>query len=264
MRQSRIELFVLFMVVLLLVVPLFINMLNGDESSEGDNESSGQEEKNGNDSDNIAVEWGVDSASYTTSDMLACVNDNFGDPKVWGRYLGEIDGVSEPLDEEEVEYLHENDIKILVIYNLVTDATGYDHGAEHAEQAIEMAEQLDIPEGVALFVDIEPDFPVDSSFMEGWYEVVNDSQYEPAVYGVFNEGSELSDSFLQMDEEIQSNLIVWTAYPQEGITTEEEAPNYEPEAPESAQVIGWQYGLDAEACNIDTNLFNEEMLDYLW
>jgi len=263
MKNFRIELFVLFMVVLLLVVPLFISLSNGD-STNNDNENSEQEEQNGNDDSSTTIEWGVDSASYTTSDMLSCVNENFGDPKVWGRYLGEIDGVSESLDEEEIDYLHENDIKILVIYNLVTDATGYDHGVEHAKQAIEMARELDIPEGVALFVDIEPDFPVDSSFMEGWYEVVNDSQYEPAVYGVFNEDSELNNSFLQLAEDVQNNLIVWTAYPQEGITTEEDAPDYNPVAPENSQVIGWQYGLDAEACNIDTNLFNEKLLDFLW
>lgn len=44
---------------------------------------------------------------------------------------------------------------------------GYDHGAEHASQAIDYANDLEVPDGTALFGDIEPKFPVDSAFLEG-------------------------------------------------------------------------------------------------
>src|SRR5699024_9711653 len=130
--------------------------------------------------------------------------------------------------------------------------------------AIEMAEELGVPEGVAIFGDIEPDFPVDSAFIEGWYETLEDSQYEPALYGVFDEESELMIAYNDTEEEVQENTIVWTAYPQEDVTTEDDAPEYDPQGPENAKVYGWQYAIDAETCVIDTNLFQNEMLDYVW
>lgn len=236
---------------------------NEEQEAENNNDEESNEDKQSNE-DQQEIYWGVDSASYTTEEMYSCVVDNFGEPAVWGRYLGDREGVSAGLDTEEVNYLHEQGIPILVIYNHVNDATGYDPGVEHGNYAIDMAEELGIPEGVALFLDIEPEYPVDSAFMEGWYDTLIDSPYYPAVYGVFDEGSSLLEAYNAMDAEIQENTIVWTAYPQEGVTTKDNAPDYHPQGPESALVYGWQYGLEADACTIDTNLFTNELMDYLW
>ena len=67
-----------------------------------------------------------------------------------------------------------------------------------------------------------------------------------------------------MDEKMQENTIVWTAYPQKKITTEEEAPEFNPQGPDNAMLYGWQYAIEAETYNIDTNLLTEKMLDFLW
>ncbi|MBC5636480.1 DUF1906 domain-containing protein [Ornithinibacillus sp. BX22] len=276
------ELFTLTCLIFLIAIPLFIYFTyfsnTTDETENPDTEEREDEDRNdgdgdrdGDDNDNGAVDdnsneihWGVDSASYTDDDFYACVVDNFGEPVVWGRYLGEKEGVSEGLDADEVQLLHDNDIQILVIYNHVEDARGYDNGVSHAEEAITMAQEMEIPEGVAIFVDIEPEYPVDEAFMEGWYETMADSNYEPGVYGVFDEESELLNAYNSMEQEVQENTIVWTAYPQEEITTKEDAPEYNPQGPENAKVYGWQYAIDSETCNIDTNLFEDNMLDYLW
>ncbi|SES65476.1 protein of unknown function [Oceanobacillus limi] len=280
--MKRYEIFTLISLAVVIAIPIFLNLVVFDEQN-GSSDEPPQEENgdnnNGNDSnsengseneegsengDSEEIVWGVDSASYTDEDMYSCVIDNFGEPEVWGRYLGDREGVSAGLDSDEVDYLHENDIQILVIYNHVNDATGYDHGVDHGEQAIEYANNLEVPEGVGLFVDIEPDYPVDAAFMEGWYDRVNDSEYEPAVYGVFDEGSELLEQYNAMEEEVQEDMVVWTAYPQEEVTTKENAPEYDPQGPENSLLYGWQYAIDAETCNIDTNLFRGEMIDYLW
>ncbi|MBS3680679.1 DUF1906 domain-containing protein [Ornithinibacillus massiliensis] len=276
------ELFTLTCLIFLIAIPLFIYFTyfsnTTDETEDPDTEEREDEDRNdgdgdrdGDDNDNGAgddnsneIHWGVDSASYTDDDFYACVVDNFGEPVVWGRYLGEKEGVSEGLDADEVQLLHDNDIQILVIYNHVEDARGYDNGVSHAEEAITMAQEMEIPEGVAIFVDIEPEYPVDEAFMEGWYETMADSNYEPGVYGVFDEESELLNAYNSMEQEVQENTIVWTAYPQEEITTKEDAPEYNPQGPENAKVYGWQYAIDSETCNIDTNLFEDNMLDYLW
>jgi len=233
---------------------------NGDSQSDS-NTNSESDQSNG---DSPTIYWGVDSASYTDEDLLQCVQDNFGQADVWGRYLGDKEGVSQGLDTDEVSRLHENDVQILVIYNHFTDATGYDNGVNEAEKAIAYAGDLDTPDGVAIFGDIEPSYSVDSAFLEGWYDTFSSSDYEAALYGVFNEGSHLSEAYNATDQTVQENTIVWTAFPQEGITTKENAPDYNPQGPDDALLYGWQYGIEAEQCHIDTNLFHEAMLDYLW
>lgn len=226
---------------------------------------SGKEEKNADKEEKSdELHWGVDSASYTDEAFLGCVVDNFGKPTVWGRYLGDKEDVSFGLDEAEVKLLHDNDIKILLIYNHVVDARGYDNGVNHAEEAISLAESLGVPEGVAIFVDIEPDYPVDAAFIEGWYTRMKDSNYEPGVYGVFSEENEIFHAYTYMEQEIQENTIVWTAYPQAEISTKDNAPKFNPVGPEHALVYGWQYAIDSETCNIDTNLFSGNLIEYLW
>lgn len=260
------------------------NNVDGQESSKNGNDNGSEDDKNNNDSgddknnngkensegdtsNSDEVVWGVDSASLTSSDMLSCVKENFGSPEVWGRYLGEKEGVSAGITPEEVELLHSNDIKILVIWNHFTDATGYENGVEQAEQAIQEAKDLGIPEGVAIFADIEPNYPVDSEFIRGWYEVVSDSEYVPGIYGIFDPERDLYQQYEKAaadNPELLESVYLWTASPNTGITSEDNAPEYKPEAPESSLIAGWQYGIDAETCNIDTNLFSGDIMDVLW
>lgn len=243
--------------VLLSLTILFVH--NNQQTPDQPDEPEPPSEHNGQN-----VYWGVDSASYTDENIYQCVIDNFGQPNVWGRYIGDIEGISAGLDQEEVEYLHANNIHILIIYNHFSDATGYDHGTEEAERAIALAEELEVPEGVALFGDIEPKYPVDEEFINGWYEAVEESAYEPGLYGVYHENSELYVSFNKAKEKAKENLILWTAYPQKEISSKDNAPEYNAQGPDNSNLYGWQYAIDAETCNIDTNLFTDDMIDFLW
>ncbi|WP_257009869.1 glycoside hydrolase domain-containing protein [Evansella halocellulosilytica] len=244
---------------------------NGGNETENDNgDKNGSDSNDNGENGNGEVPesiWGVDSASLTDEDMLACVRENFGDPEIWARYLGDKEGVSYGLTNEEIELLHSNDIDIMVIWNHFEDATGYEKGQSEASDAIEMAQDLDIPEGVALFANVEPIYPVDSDFILGWYDTLAESEYNSGVYGIFDPDEELYVAYEEAANE-NSDLLdhnyVWTSSPEEGITTEGNAPEYNPEAPEGSLLAGWQYGIDAETCNIDTNLFDGEVLDVLW
>ncbi|MGM0902259.1 MAG: glycoside hydrolase domain-containing protein [Bacillota bacterium] len=239
---------------------------NGKNENNGDN-NNGDKEEEANNEEEDSIIWGVDSASLTTEEMLACVGDNFGSPDIWGRYLGDKDGVSKGLTSDEIELLHSNDIKILLIWNHFEDAKGYENGQNQAQAAIQMAQDLGVPEGVAIFADIEPDYPVDSEFIRGWFETMNESAYPPGVYGVFDAEQELYAALEQAgqdNDELLANTYIWTAAPNIGITTEANAPEYQPEAPDNALIGGWQYGLDAQECNIDTNLFHSDLLDVVW
>ena len=81
---------------------------------------------------------------------------------------------------------------------------------------------------------------------------------------MYDESSDLLEAYNSTSEEAQEQTVVWTAYPQEEITTQDNAPEFNPQGPENALLYGWQYALDAEECNIDTNLFKSEISDYLW
>lgn len=239
------------------------NNENGNGNGDGNDE-----DENGNSSNDLAdIIWGIDSASETTEEFYACVKENFGDPVVFGRYLGEREGVSHGLTSNQVDLIQAEGDYILPIYNHFNDARGYDNGVAQAEEAIRFANELGIPEGVAIFADIEPEYPVDSAFILGWYETMASSEYESGIYGIFAADSDLANAYITASEdngEILENNIIWTAAPNIGITTEADAPDFEPEAPEDSLAWGWQYGIDAETCNIDTNLFNSEIVDVLW
>ncbi|KAB7671238.1 glycoside hydrolase domain-containing protein [Bacillus sp. B1-b2] len=212
--------------------------------------------------------WGIDSASETTEEFYACVRENLGEPKIFARYLGTKEGVSSGLTAEQVKLIHANGADILPIYNGFTDATGYDNGVAQAQEAISLATDLGIPEGVAIFADIEPTYPVDAGFIQGWYDGITSSNYKPAIYGSFDPENEIVNAFntaVQQKAEIQQNTYIWSSSPSIGVSKEVEAPtDYTVEAPEGSLSYGWQYGINSETCNIDTNLFDSKLTEALW
>src|SRR5699024_6949137 len=137
--------------------------------------------------------------------------------------------VSVGIDADEVDLLHEEDIQILPIYNHLDDATGHDNGADHGKKAISYAKDLDMPEDIAIFADIEPDFPVDSAFIEGWYETLADSMFNAGLYGVFDKGSKLVEAYEASSDDVKEDIVIWTAHPQEEITSKDNAPEYNPD-----------------------------------
>jgi hypothetical protein len=243
----------------------------GNETS-GRKSDGGQDGNNGDGSDGDQnpkpeIVWGIDSASETTEEFYACVRENFGDPEIFGRYLKTRDGVSVGLSPEQVELIHSKGDTILPIYNNFSDATGFENGVNQAKAAIQAADELGIPEGVALFADIEPTYPVDSEFIRGWYETVAASKYESGIYGIFDPERALFKEYNQAVEsngDILKENYIWTSSPSVGITTQADAPDFAPEAPDNSLALGWQYGIDAETCNIDTNLFDGDLLEVLW
>ncbi len=211
--------------------------------------------------------WGVDSASIVEEDFYACIRDNFGEPAAFGRYLGTKEGVSFGLSSEEVAFLHERDIKIIPIYNHFTDARGYENAVAEAEVAIAYAQEIGIPEGVYIYADIEPSYPVDSAFLLGWYETIKASSYNVGYYGIFAPGENLSAAYEEFLTNIEdpSGISIWhSSSPYIGVTSKQNAPEFQPEVPEFVPVQIWQYGIDAETCNIDTNLIQSSLLDSLW
>jgi hypothetical protein len=211
--------------------------------------------------------WGVDTASPLDQAFLQCVVDNYGKPTVFGRYLETKEGVSAGLTPEEVELLHQQGIKIIPIYNHFSNATTYEGGVQEAQAAIAYAQQIGIPEGKAIFADIEPTYPVDEAFIRGWVDTLLGSPYKPGIYGVFTNDSALTAAYqaaISSNQNVQSQTIIWSSNPDPGVTHQANAPEFQPGAPDNVPVSIWQYGIDGETCNIDTNLVQSNILELLW
>jgi len=210
--------------------------------------------------------WGVDTANFVDQAFFQCVVDNYGKPVVFGRYLETKEGVSSGLTKEEAAFLLEQGVKIIPIFNHFTNATGYDNGVAEAKEAIAYAEKLGIPEGKAIFADIEPNYPVDEAFIRGWVDTMLGSPYKPGIYGVFLHDSEVTAAYQKAlsINELVGEAIIWSSDPDIGVSPQAEAPAFEPETPEQVTISIWQYGIDGQPCNIDTNLLPSTVLDVLW
>ncbi|MFE8700787.1 glycoside hydrolase domain-containing protein [Cytobacillus sp. FJAT-54145] len=243
----------------------------GDSVDENTVDSGSSEDENADEAvhneDNPEYVWGLDTASIVDELFFGCVEQNYGEPAAFGRYLETKEGVSYGITAEEVSFFKERDIKIIPIYNHFTDATGYEKGVSEAETAIQYAQENEVPEGIYIFADIEPTYPVDSSFLLGWYETIMDSPYLVGFYGIFSEGEPLTIAYEDLLTNIKdsSEIAIWhSSEPYVGITTKENAPSFRPEVPDFVNVTIWQYGIDGDTCNIDTNLLRSDILDKLW
>ncbi|MEH7546503.1 glycoside hydrolase domain-containing protein [Neobacillus vireti] len=244
-----------------------------DESKQGEQPSNKPTDKGNKAQEKPTQEkkptivWGVDTASNVDQAFLQCVKENYGAPSVFGRYLETKGDVSMGLTKEEVDLLHRQGIKILPIFNHFTEAVGYDKGAAEAKEAIAYAQKIGIPKGVAIFADIEPTYPVDEAFIRGWVNTLASSPYKPGIYGVITTDSELSAAYqaaVSKDKKVQGQTILWSSNPDPGVAAKNKAPAFQPGAPKNINISIWQYGIDGEACNIDTNLIQSTVLNKLW
>ncbi|PGV53434.1 hypothetical protein COD92_07560 [Bacillus sp. AFS037270] len=244
-----------------------------DESKQGERPSNKPTDKGNKAQEKPAqkekhtIVWGVDTASNVNQAFLQCIKDNYGEPSVFGRYLETKGDVSMGLTKEEVDLLHQQGIKILPIFNNFTEAVGYDKGIAEAKEAIANAQKLGIPKGVAIFADIEPTYPVDEAFIKGWVDTLANSPYKPGIYGVFTPDSKLSAAYQSAasnHKNVQDQTVLWSSNPDPGVTAKNKAPAFQPGAPKNMNISIWQYGIDGEACNIDTNLIQSTVLNKLW
>ncbi|MBS4173119.1 glycoside hydrolase domain-containing protein [Bacillus sp. FJAT-49736] len=251
----RLLLWVLGAMLIFVIFPIIYHQIHQSSTTPVKNEKTSK------------VLWGVDSANKVTEKLYQCVNKNFGKPDIWGRYTKTIKGVSTGLTADEIHFLHDKNVRILLIYNHFNNATTKKAGEQEAKAAIQFAKDIKAPNGTAIFADIEPKYPVDSAFIEGWYEIIHKSDYHPGIYGVFDPDQNVYSAFnkaAKNNKSIKENTILWSAAPQKGVSKKTDAPKFNPSGPKDALKYGYQYGIDAKTCNIDTDVFKGEILKYLW
>jgi hypothetical protein len=211
--------------------------------------------------------WGVDSASKVTNDLYSCVVNNFGKPAYWGRYLTTIQDVSDELTNEEVGFLHKKNVKILLIYNNFTNAVGNRNGRVAALNATHRARRLGVPDGTFIFANIEKFFDVDEAWIQGWVNSLYTSGYRPGIYADPSKANfnKAYCSAVSNEAKVGEQAVIWSQEPTPGATTKTKAPKYKPLSPPCiAHVWAWQYGENAKACPIDTNLMEPKLFQAIW
>lgn len=211
--------------------------------------------------------WGVDSASPVTNVLFECVRRNYGMPKYWGRYLSNVAGAAEGLTAREVRFLHQKGVKILPIYSNFRRAVGFTAGQIVARNALFHARRLRIPQGTLLMANVERFFEVDESWIRGWTTTITANRYLAGIYHdpITGNFRQAYCAAIAKSPQLPTQLILWSAEPDPGVSKEADAPPFAPVTPPChAQVLIWQYGRDSRVCPIDTNLMHPKVYHNLW
>ncbi len=211
--------------------------------------------------------WGVNSTSPVNQEFFIWVRKNLGLPKYWGRYLTEIPNVSSGLTKMEINFLRNKGIKILPIYNVVSEEIGYEHAQVAGRNAVYHARRLGFPKETVLFANLENLHNVDALWIRGWAETLIPSGYRAGFYHDSERGS-FAQAFCQAvkdNNDIATQTILWSVETETGTSTERKAPRFNPATPSCrANVWLWQYGRDMNKGPIDTNLADERILNFLY
>ncbi|HUE67075.1 MAG TPA: glycoside hydrolase domain-containing protein [Candidatus Acidoferrum sp.] len=220
--------------------------------------------------------WGVDSCKAFTGDptgeIYPGVAGGLGAPDFWGRYLTTT--MCPALSSAEVSMAHGLHMAILPIYNDYdcSNVAGYDTAAGYAQAAVAAAQNLQIPRGRGIAIDIEPPGPycsggVDAGFIRGWYAGVTAAGYVPIYYGNGTAGSEFAGAWCEAQSEqneIGTGSLIWSFEPSfdSGGWSRSNQPGWGPYATGCPDAVAaWQYQIDIFSPN--PNVDSDEALSTL-
>lgn len=168
------------------------------------------------------------------------------------------------LTKKEIGFLHEKGCKIAAIYS--------DHGEKQTEeQGVILAKKIDvralelgIPEGSAIFLEIEETENVTRDFMKGFAKALLAEGYTPAFKANTDAKYPFDREFsggLQMDKEVFKMCLIWAVSPTleeyDEITTTHliHPDNWIPYAPSGItrnEIAVWQYGKNCHPIEDDS------------
>lgn len=210
--------------------------------------------------------WGVDSSKKVTENLYQCVAHHYGTPGFWGRYLQTVSGSAEGLTRQEIHFLQNKGLKVIPIFSNFGGATGYRNGKVTAQNAVFHAHRLGIPKDTFLFANIEKEYDVDEAWIRGWVDSMYTSGFRQGLY-CDPRRSALNQAYcsaVSKDSKVAEQTVIWSQEPTTGVTMKTNAPSFNPGKPNcKANVWIWQYGENAPDCQVDTNLLDNRLMDYL-
>lgn len=178
-------------------------------------------------------------------------------PNFWGRNLVGDNA----LTKEEIEFLHGKGCKIAAIYTDSGDRQTEEQGQILAKKIDVTALELGIPEGTAIFLEINENENATRDFMKGFAEYLKKEGYVPG----FKTNTDATYSFdrefsrgMQTDKEIFEKCLIWAVSPSiaeyDRVTTTHliHPDNWIPFAPSGItrqDIAIWQYGKNCHPIN---------------
>lgn len=209
--------------------------------------------------------FGVDSKTRA-NDLLQNNIDEFEwvvrnkiSPNFFGRYLtGE-----NCLTKDEITYIHKKGCKIAAIYKDSDVKQTEEQGELLAKKIDIRALELGIPEGTAIFLEIEDDEKVSAEFMHGFAKALMVEGYTPAFKANTDAKFPFDREFgrgTQKDKDIFEKCLIWAVSPTipeyNGMTTSHliHPDTWKPFAPSAIsrrEIAVWQYGNDCHPIEDD-------------
>ncbi len=214
--------------------------------------------------------WGVDTAPPLTLAALARIIHTFGKPSFVGKYLDGTNFIA--LSVAEARMLHAQGMRILLLEADFGKDTGYRNGAYRARQALLKAQVLHVPEGVAIFADLEPGSKVDVNWLVAWYNVISHAGYVPGYYGNPYPGHNFNSPFcaaVTRQPHLASQALLDIYEPMQVRTSARQRPLFAPatlycgKSP-TGNVLVWQYGLARGDSKVNVDVDEVKAAVPLW
>lgn len=183
-------------------------------------------------------------------------------PNFWGRNMtGE-----NALTKEEIEFLHSKACKITPIYKTPNNQTTEEEGVAEATKAVDIALELGIPDGTAIFLETVHNKTVTKDFMRGFARTLIEKGFTPGFKADTDAKYDFDREYstgLQTDKDIFDKCLVWAVAPSlaeyERVTTTHliHPDNWGPFAPSGItrnDIAIWQYGKECHPIYNDAGI----------
>ncbi len=212
--------------------------------------------------------WGIDTTdNVQTANTIAQTTSELGAPQFVGRYLV----YSTRLSTAEAQYIHNQGLPIL----LIDDPNHvFTSGTVDAQDALAQAAALGVPQGVAIFRDVETNDPITATYIAAYYTAFHGSGYVPGFYENAINGPFAAAycAAVAAKPAIANGSVLYASEPEHTGSNPRRAakPVYKPNVPACAnRTASWQYlerGLFPSGTwpNVDVDELAARFLDMLW
>ena len=173
-------------------------------------------------------------------------------PNFWGRYiLGE-----NALTAAEIRYLHDKGCRIAALCRAEKSKSSEEAGKTFAAKVNAAATALEIPEGTAIYFEIDSEEVPSRDYLRGFASTLVAAGYTPAFKANTDAKYAFDREFsrgMQTDKDIFDKCLIWATAPilaeYDQMTTSHliHPDNWKPFAPSAIQrkeIALWQYGKD--------------------
>jgi hypothetical protein len=181
-------------------------------------------------------------------------------------------GGGTPLQPFEASFLHSSNISILLLVSPANgNLTSASTAVSEANAAISAAEALGVPQGVALFRDVENDYTVSSAYIVSWWQTISNAGYVPGFYeNPVSGSSDFGSAYcaaVASDGSIGSGVALYSDEPELNSYSypESAAPAWAADVPSCTnKTTAWQYKENYKSPNADVDEYRTTNSSYLW